>query len=680
MEKNRPSFFGKLKDTAFLSLFLFFTLILALLVTGLWLHLEREAREDARAESILNAQERALLIRDRMDELLQAQVQIASKLNRYSWVPLYYAGGDALIEGKFTDLYRLDQQKNGFLQPDTDSLFTRIFLIFPYRNTCVSYDCWTDTDSFFGILQIPPALREELLTCIRSGNGVSVLHCEAFDPRSGTIAWRIPLESIASPRAYLVEMISAEKLSRFLTRQMTDSMTGIRILTRDGDVIFDLAPGSGGSSFDCVSALAYGWRFEFGIQPAERGVHSMPFFLYLPLCVIVGAVLALIAYTPLRRLLRVTGIHRAEGSIYQALKRSLDSLREQKAEEARRAVLSAVLTGSFDGAPPDMPFFREDSFYQVCLTDFDDSDGTLRCLNALREALSGRRSEPQAEIFQLEPDEAVLILNYGEDREEALRQESALRKAAEEAGLRFCTGDLQQGCGNIRLSWQTARKKRSNLRLSGDFHFPIDAENEYIRCLRAGNSLGAKKVLSEVREHNEQMIAQKRMDPDGLLELFAILESDMRRAAAEIGEREMLSDTDFYSGRKTEEIWQEIGALSDEICSVIGKHEAGEPPSAAARLCAFTQAHFREHSLSLQTLQDQFEMSAYRINQQFREETGSTFYVFLTGLRMKLAAEMLTRGESVADTARECGYDNDYSFRRAFLKYYGVKAQDYRGG
>ena len=64
----------------------------------------------------------------------------------------------------------------------------------------------------------------------------------------------------------------------------------------------------------------------------------------------------------------------------------------------------------------------------------------------------------------------------------------------------------------------------------------------------------------------------------------------------------------------------------------------------------------------------------------FREETGSTFYVFLTGLRMKLAAEMLTRGESVADTAKECGYDNDYSFRRAFLKYYGVKARDYRGG
>ena len=38
---------------------------------------------------------------------------------------------------------------------------------------------------------------------------------------------------------------------------------------------------------------------------------------------------------------------------------------------------------------------------------------------------------------------------------------------------------------------------------------------------------------------------------------------------------------------------------------------------------------------------------------------------------------LLAGGASVAEVADRVGYDTDYSFRRAFQRYTGVKAQDY---
>ena len=45
---------------------------------------------------------------------------------------------------------------------------------------------------------------------------------------------------------------------------------------------------------------------------------------------------------------------------------------------------------------------------------------------------------------------------------------------------------------------------------------------------------------------------------------------------------------------------------------------------------------------------------------------------------MEHACRMLLRGGiSIAELARSCGYENEYSFRRTFQRTQGVKAQDY---
>ena len=54
-----------------------------------------------------------------------------------------------------------------------------------------------------------------------------------------------------------------------------------------------------------------------------------------------------------------------------------------------------------------------------------------------------------------------------------------------------------------------------------------------------------------------------------------------------------------------------------------------------------------------------------------------TFYAYLTQRRMERAKALLAGGASVAEVADRVGYDTDYSFRRAFQRYTGVKAQDY---
>ena len=72
---------------------------------------------------------------------------------------------------------------------------------------------------------------------------------------------------------------------------------------------------------------------------------------------------------------------------------------------------------------------------------------------------------------------------------------------------------------------------------------------------------------------------------------------------------------------------------------------------------------------------DYAESYLYRV---IKEQFGCTFSVLLETLRLDKACEALERGDSIEDTARNCGYNSSHTFRRAFKKRKGVLPSDYR--
>lgn len=55
------------------------------------------------------------------------------------------------------------------------------------------------------------------------------------------------------------------------------------------------------------------------------------------------------------------------------------------------------------------------------------------------------------------------------------------------------------------------------------------------------------------------------------------------------------------------------------------------------------------------------------------------FYDYLCRIRMEKAKEYLrTMDAPIAEVARRVGYENELSFKRAFVRYEGIKPREYR--
>ena len=95
-------------------------------------------------------------------------------------------------------------------------------------------------------------------------------------------------------------------------------------------------------------------------------------------------------------------------------------------------------------------------------------------------------------------------------------------------------------------------------------------------------------------------------------------------------------------------------------------------------LVEYVDENVFDPELSLNMLSDIFGVSNASISRLFKNATGDTFYNYITDRRMRRAQELLRlRGYSPKGMAAEVGYDNEYSFKRAFVRQYGITPKEY---
>lgn len=77
-------------------------------------------------------------------------------------------------------------------------------------------------------------------------------------------------------------------------------------------------------------------------------------------------------------------------------------------------------------------------------------------------------------------------------------------------------------------------------------------------------------------------------------------------------------------------------------------------------------------------LVERFSLSVSAVSKLFKRVCGINFYDFLLSGRMELACEMLKNNKlSLGAVARAVGYENEYSFKRAFSRFYGMSVSEY---
>ncbi|MCC8164528.1 MAG: helix-turn-helix domain-containing protein [Lachnospiraceae bacterium] len=122
-----------------------------------------------------------------------------------------------------------------------------------------------------------------------------------------------------------------------------------------------------------------------------------------------------------------------------------------------------------------------------------------------------------------------------------------------------------------------------------------------------------------------------------------------------------------------------VGKFADASRNMSAKNTVREN-QLVARAKNYIQENFQK-DLSLDEMSKELDISPYYFSKLFKEETGSNFVEYVTGLRIERAKQLLADETlSMKEICAQIGYRDPNYFSRIFKKNTGVTPTEFRGG
>ena len=129
-----------------------------------------------------------------------------------------------------------------------------------------------------------------------------------------------------------------------------------------------------------------------------------------------------------------------------------------------------------------------------------------------------------------------------------------------------------------------------------------------------------------------------------------------------------------------EKLFQWLSSICYSISACIANARQGTTKTIVQVAKRYIEENYQNSDLSLEMLCEHLHMSTAYFSTIFKKEEGESYISYLTGVRMKKAAELLkATDEKTYVIAERVGYDEPNYFSYVFKKRYGVSPNKYRG-
>ncbi len=676
----------QLKNRTFLKMFAIFFLCLLLVAYLLFAYFFTREQEAVRAKNqgeIESSIEHAV---DYLEELVQREGRLSAQLRAYPWV-VQMASGSEVFAGRFTPR-RLQEISQDFLFNtllNTEVLYRAVY--FTKNNRVMHGGGMNGGEYFFKSQGVPEEQLEGFMQMITgtvkarrvlygSGGGVCF---------RGNVLLINPVQNSSRPGAYLCTMLNTSVVAEQIKLMLPAGLTGFRVYDGENQaLVLEDRPGDGGDRvLGGYTIPELGWELEFymdaGSGPVLNDSYFWALLLMLIMAVLVSPVaffLAAYLYQQLERLFSKLPGERASKDIYfdigNNISRMVQALEVSKRDTELRRILAGTLQP--DGARSGLLPNYQRQWVQVVLLDSGSGDSPGAIEGLLRE-MKGLHCEFVPDYGGM----LVLIVSSAQEREISAFCSRFAEKFGPGPGEIF-PGPVCQGCGGITASYQEALKKKQYRGFSGipAYYLPIEAEHHLILALRGGKAREAANILDQLLEENAQQLKCGKLRESDLFQLSMVLINDLVRIVLEKNlSRELLASLETMEYSSVYDVFGKLSAVAAEVCAMLSAREEGV--SAAAReIVEYIDSNYVDSGLSINVLQDVFHMSANTINKHIRDAVGTTFLPYLTYVRMEKAKELLSVGDvKISEVYKQVGYDLEFSFRRAFIRYSGYKPQNH---
>jgi len=311
-------------------------------------------------------------------------------------------------------------------------------------------------------------------------------------------------------------------------------------------------------------------------------------------------------------------------------------------------------------------------------------------------ALQGYMTKPgrNAEFVELSATEAAFILCDDSRNDEEMRKSvlEMQHQIEEQTGrkLMVCCGTAENRLLGVSKSFQNAKERLTSGSFEGEnrgvliagknsaYYYPTDWEIQLINSLKVGNEETALKIICELWDEN----VARGLSQGTKIKVTTLIFETLVRVIDELGmdtvepEREFQENLTQYTDKKQ---WQYLHTLTQTVCRRSSYSDAdGSSGNVGRRMLAYVEQHYPDSALSLKDLSREFALSASAVSRTFKTTAKICFYDYLCRIRMEKAKEIFRHEKcNVGEVAKRVGYENELSFRRAFLRYEGITPRDY---
>lgn len=715
-------------------LFTYFTIFAILIAVTIAVSLAILTHErQQKAQNACN--EYAGKIKVSVDTQLNAIHNITTALRNATWVTKLMSDTN-VFDSEF-DVLRMSEISSELRNfASTNKVINDVSVIYPQKDMVVNQKGWWGIEEYAKYLNRLYGIDKDFI----SNDVINKINYGALFPQdfcyvdSGRMIIAQQLEMIKSPRA--ITLITADKnfFKGYLDRLLNDELAGIEITNAKGDLLISQKSEAENAANYTVtlpsSSLLLNINTYYQISSKLVSNKDVLFFVLSAVAALIAAavasyILASISYSPINNLLRKIYFNKnikvqSKESEYKFIENSIQTLYDENINmqksvniykaAARKSVYIQLLKGYFQKdnlsdtlAQYDIAFTDDLNYAVIIIYTFQISDSKTEKLEdnadelkaklfiSAEYAIKGIKYE--AKLVDTMEDHMAIILCF---KSEVPGQDELYKCAAEindsiykisEVSVESSVSKVHNGIIGISIAYQEAKDNRksftSGLDKSGIFtagltdnmyYYPTDWEQQLISNLKAGNVSVVKSIIKEIERHNKGLSLSDTV----ISRLIDLILETIFRVSFEMNINKNDIIQNLQSVKDNSSRWQIVYDSAFYICDKIIQKKEQMISNLNNEILEYINQNYCDPDISLKTISARINLSVASVSRIFKDIAGVNFHEYITSLRMEKAKELLkTYGYDIKNIAKATGYENEYSFKRAFFRVVGVKPKEY---
>ncbi len=697
------------KDRFFRNTFLIYMSVFAVLLLVLCLVFGYQEAAQRREKEFNEAQASAQLMAQSIDDRFSTIEMVATYIDSARWSP-YLSSESDILNSKLDYFDRKEIHKELGVFNDVLRIARSTAILLPRRDLAVDRVDFRRMENYFQWIGLDPEFLETIQEQLKDNYSSQVL----LSPRSGEgDSWDFcilrQIDYDTASRMILFVLVDAKQFDKFIGSNLVYSRKFQ--ICQDGQVVYayEREDAPEGDLLDiAIPSSLYRWDYLFSVRMSPSpeifqnlGIVALGLFLYAAAVVSLAYLLCRLTYRPVAVLMERLGMNvreqfwglREVENVFVDMrnqKEGMEELANQYYRIGQDSFYASLLNGTFDEENVDeyvQKFhteLKQDMSYQVmAFSGIRPDSGEYKKFEEYVLKLQVECYREGIIVLTSFMEGCMLLIMAAEGGAQKLSEQTdRIQKSVDEwssfLDVRLFAGGVHEGFKGIHRSYREVKEHMRGDRLEQGqtaYYYPFDMELKLIKSLRGGSFAEVEQVIGEVKEENRQrnITAEMEYKVTGLIyeTLYRYALDFELEWKGSVSERQRLMDAGDPEG-----LWRLITQRLREIEDAY--HGRSRFVTVGGRLVRYVEEHFASSSLSQQEIADHFGISRPMVSKIFKETVNMNFVDYLQMLRIETAKNRIDEGDyDMIHVARQCGYENETTFRRVFVKYVGVTPQKY---